>query len=90
MENQKPPLTEENEKDICCCCCRSGPLCLQASIDRSGYCPGEEIFFRIKIENHSNKSMCGVEVLLLQQLTLKIEGIQSYVALKMNFYITIA
>ena len=83
--NQKPPLTEENEKHICCCCCRSGPLCLQASVDRSGYCPGEEIIFQIKIDNHTNKSMEGVEVLLLQQLTLQIEGIYSYINYEIEF-----
>ncbi|EDV21379.1 uncharacterized protein TRIADDRAFT_59950 [Trichoplax adhaerens] len=71
---QKPHPAQESEKDICCCCCQSGPLFLHASADRSGYCPGEEILLQIKIENYTNKAMSGVEVLLIQHLTLKIEG----------------
>ncbi|XP_072137329.1 arrestin domain-containing protein 3-like [Mobula birostris] len=51
------PLSVMDEKTICCCCCASGPVVLNAKIDRKGYVPGETIQVFAEIENHSSRKV---------------------------------
>ncbi|XP_059825304.1 arrestin domain-containing protein 3-like isoform X1 [Hypanus sabinus] len=51
------PLSVMDEKTICCCCCASGPVMLNAKIDRRGYVPGETIQVFAEIENHSSRKV---------------------------------
>ncbi|RDD41414.1 Arrestin domain-containing protein 3 [Trichoplax sp. H2] len=69
IDVNKPPLSQplppkEAETSICCLCCTSGPITLKASIDRSGYCPGESISLKTECINNTNTDMEGIQVRL--------------------------
>ncbi|EDV21386.1 uncharacterized protein TRIADDRAFT_59962 [Trichoplax adhaerens] len=69
IDVNKPPLSQplppkEAETSICCLCCTSGPITLKASIDRSGYCPGESISLKTECINNTNTDMEGIQVSL--------------------------
>ncbi|XP_078070919.1 arrestin domain-containing protein 3-like isoform X2 [Mustelus asterias] len=51
------PQVATDEKTICCCCCASGPISLNAKIERKGYMPGDSILIFAEIENHSSRKM---------------------------------
>ncbi|XP_028391500.1 arrestin domain-containing protein 2-like [Dendronephthya gigantea] len=56
------------EKQIGCLCCVSGNLNMQASLDRAGYCPGEQIFLNALCENSSNREMRCMRATLVQNI----------------------
>lgn len=56
------------QKQIGCLCCVSGNLNMQASLDRSGYCPGEQIFLNASCENDSTREMSCMRAILVQNV----------------------
>ncbi|XP_070543750.1 arrestin domain-containing protein 3-like [Ptychodera flava] len=57
-----------DEMTVCCLCCASGPITMTASIDRSGYTPGEKIKVNIDVDNHSSRSIPKIEATLIQRV----------------------
>ena len=53
---------------------KQGPIVLRGKIDRRGYCPGEGIAIRVKVENHSQKSFSGTTVSLVEYRTIFTNG----------------
>ncbi|XP_067885777.1 arrestin domain-containing protein 3-like isoform X1 [Heterodontus francisci] len=51
------PQITTKEKTLCCCCCASGPISLNAKIERKGYVSGESIQIFAEIENHSSRTV---------------------------------
>ncbi|XP_067838934.1 arrestin domain-containing protein 3-like [Heptranchias perlo] len=51
------PQRDTKEKTLCCCCCASGPISLNAKIERKGYISGESIQIFAEIENHSSRTV---------------------------------
>jgi hypothetical protein len=68
------PVRSENDKHLCCLCCKSGPLSLQASIDRAGYCPGESVMVSATAENLTNREMNGIRAQLLSVTNVVARG----------------
>ena len=56
------------EKKIGCLCCAAGNVNMQASLDRSGYCPGEQIFLNALCENFSTREMRCMRATLVQNI----------------------
>ena len=46
-----------------------GPVSLSVLIDRSGYCPGENIVLNVTVENRSTKQVGAIHASLVQQIT---------------------
>ena len=65
------PLSSSNEKTLCCLCCTSGPISLDVSIDRAGYCPGESVAISTAAENHSNRRVTAVRATLMQTVVYR-------------------
>ncbi|XP_028391502.1 arrestin domain-containing protein 3-like [Dendronephthya gigantea] len=59
------------EKQIGCLCCVSGNLDMQASLDRAGYCPGEQIFLNALCENLSTREMRCMRATLIQNILFR-------------------
>ena len=74
------PMRSENEKMICCLCCESGPLRLQASIDRVGFCPGEAVVVSATAENITNRVMRGIRVSLIAVTRRTAHGASSVIS----------
>ena len=68
------PARSENDKHLCCLCCKSGPLSLQASIDRAGYCPGESVMVSASAENLTNREMQGIRAQLISVTNVVARG----------------
>ena len=49
------PERQEVQKRLCCLCCASGPITLNASIPKTGFCVGESFPLHVSIENGSNR-----------------------------------
>ena len=62
------PITIGIEKTAGFLCCTSGPVTTTLELPRTGYCIGEEIPFRVTIENHGNHKV-RVTASLLEQVT---------------------
>ena len=45
-----------------------GPVSLSVMIDRSGYCPGENIVFNVTTENRSTQQIAAIRVSLVQEI----------------------
>eukprot|EP00118_Oscarella_pearsei_P016239 m.153635 g.153635 ORF g.153635 m.153635 type:complete len:230 (+) comp38622_c1_seq14:371-1060(+) len=60
------PIEEEGERTLCCLCCKSGPLHVQAKLDRCGYCPGEAIAITTRVRNITSREMRGTRARLVQ------------------------
>ena len=56
------------QKEIGCLCCVAGNVNMQASLDRSGYCPGEQIFLHASCENNSTRELLGMRAKLVQNI----------------------
>ena len=56
------------QKQIGCLCCVAGNLNMQASLDRSGYCPGEQIFLNASCENNSTRELRSMKAVLVQNI----------------------
>ncbi|XP_051876188.1 arrestin domain-containing protein 3-like [Pristis pectinata] len=61
IDNNAPgllePLMVTDEKTICCWCCASGPVLLNAKIERKGFIAGDSIQIFAEIENHSSRKV---------------------------------
>ena len=68
------PMRSENDKHLCCLCCKSGPLSIQASIDRTGYCPGELVVVSASAENLTNREMGGMRAQLISITSVRARG----------------
>ena len=68
------PMRSDNEKHLCCLCCKSGPLNLEASIDRAGYCPGESVTISATARNMTSRSMRGMRGRLISITTVTARG----------------
>ncbi|XP_014773235.1 uncharacterized protein LOC106871347 [Octopus bimaculoides] len=51
------PQEAQDKNNKCCFCCGTGPLVLKATLDRSGYCCGENIRLKAEIQNNSDESV---------------------------------
>ena len=49
------PERVEAEKTLCCLCCASGPITLNASIPKTGFCLRESFTLHVSIENGSSR-----------------------------------
>lgn len=49
------PERLEIEKTLCCLCCASGPIVLNASVPKTGFCVGESFTLHTSVENGSNR-----------------------------------
>ena len=68
------PLRESTEKTICCLCCASGPVNIEAMIDRSGYTCGESILVTLNVENHSRRTLPRTYAQLMSRITCSCRG----------------
>ncbi len=63
------PASGTASKNVTCWCCfRGGPITAHAWMDKSGYAPGEILYFNASVENLSGKTMKGSEVRLIQEI----------------------
>lgn len=49
------PEQIEAEKTLCCLCCASGPITLNASVPKTGFCIGESFSLHASLENGSSR-----------------------------------
>ncbi|EDV25087.1 uncharacterized protein TRIADDRAFT_56649 [Trichoplax adhaerens] len=68
------PSPLQNDISFCCFCFRPGLVKLNASIDRSGYRPGESISLDIKCQNLSNRTIPCLRVRFIGCLAVAAEG----------------
>ena len=68
------PIRQSTEKTICCLCCASGPVNIEAMIDRSGYTCGENILVTLNVENHSRRTLPGTYAQLMSRITCSCRG----------------
>ena len=68
------PLRASTEKTICCLCCASGPVSIEAMIDRSGYTCGENILVTLNVENHSRRTLPGTYAQLMCRIIYSCRG----------------
>ena len=59
----------EKHKEVGCLCCTAGPLDLNASIDRSAYCPGETILINAHAQNNTTRDMQNMHAKLIRTVT---------------------
>ncbi|XP_062576489.1 arrestin domain-containing protein 3-like [Saccostrea cucullata] len=45
----------QNSKDLCCLCCKSGPIVGTLKLNRTGYVPGESIYFEASAQNNTSR-----------------------------------
>ncbi|XP_071488840.1 arrestin domain-containing protein 3-like [Diadema antillarum] len=69
IPNILSPQEGSMQKTVCCCCCESGPIVLNASVDKQGYVPGERLVFSARLNNNSNRSIHNVRAQLQQKVT---------------------
>ncbi|CAL4131692.1 unnamed protein product, partial [Meganyctiphanes norvegica] len=65
----KGPVSADASKTICCLCCTSGPISLALQINRSGFVPGEKLYFNAECSNQSNRCITSSKVEILQVAT---------------------
>ena len=68
------PVRVSREKTICCLCCASGPVNIEAMIDRSGYTCGENILVTLNVENNSRRVLPGTSARLMSRITYICRG----------------
>ena len=68
------PVRVSEEKTICCLCCASGPVNIEAMIDRSGYTCGENILVTLNVENNSRRVLPGTSARLMSRITYICRG----------------
>ena len=68
------PLRQSTEKTICCLCWASGPVNIEAMIDRSGYTCGENILVTLNVENHSRRTLPGTYAQLMNRIIYSCRG----------------
>ena len=65
------PCVKNDDRMLGWVCCPSGQLYATARIDRSAYCPGQEVRITGHVSNQSGKQVIGTEVQLLQKALYK-------------------
>ena len=71
------PVRQSREKTICCLCCASGPVNIEAMIDRSGYTCGEKILVTLNVDNNSRRTLPGTSARLMRRITyIQGEGVK--------------
>ena len=68
------PASGTISQNISCCCFRRGPVTAQAWMNKSGYAPGETLYFNASVENLSGKTMEGSTVQLFQEIVYLAQG----------------
>lgn len=51
------PSRASDKRYSCCFCCSQGPVALEAVLERSAYCAGENIKLRAEIQNGSEQDV---------------------------------
>lgn len=67
------PVRGSKSKTVCCLCCASGPLTVDARIERKGYSPGDQILVAANFENNSSRLVAPVAK-LIQVVTYHARG----------------
>ena len=65
------PAVKNEDRTLGLVCCPAGQLFAKARIDRSAYCPGEEVKITGHVSNQSSKQVTGTEVQLIQKVVFK-------------------
>ena len=65
------PAVKNEDRTLGLVCCPAGQLYAKARIDRSAYCPGEEVKITGHVSNQSSKQVTGTEVQLIQKVVFK-------------------
>lgn len=65
------PVVKNEDRTLGLVCCPAGQLYAKARIDRSAYCPGEEVKITGHVSNQSSKQVTGTEVQLIQKVVFK-------------------
>lgn len=65
------PCVKNDDRMLGWVCCPSGQLYATARIDRSAYCPGQEVRITGHVSNQSGKQVIGTEVQLVQKALYK-------------------
>ena len=66
LDQMVVPIEANDERTLCCFCCKSGPLYVEARLDRCGYCPGEAIAISTCVRNFTNREMRGTRARIVQ------------------------
>lgn len=53
----KTPVSCRDQSKRCCLCCMVGPISMEATLDRSAYCCGENIKMKCYVENGSDQNV---------------------------------
>ncbi|XP_071483476.1 arrestin domain-containing protein 3-like [Diadema antillarum] len=60
-----------SEKTVCCLCCESGPIRIEAYLDKSGYAPGESILITMNLNNQTGRDIISLKAALIQYAEYK-------------------
>ena len=67
---QAPVVAQEQSKR-CCLCCMVGPVSLEATLERSAYCCGENVKLKCEIQNGSDQNVWVIcRLIQVSKLTL--------------------
>ena len=67
------PMRVEAEKTLCCLCCASGPITLNASIPKTGFCLRESFTLHVCSENGSSRRIT-LEASIHQWMIYKVQS----------------
>lgn len=62
---------DEDQKTLGCLCCESGPITLSSHINRSCFCPGDDILVSAKLKNNTERDMDELEAKLMQVISFE-------------------
>ncbi|KAG5281528.1 hypothetical protein AALO_G00073270 [Alosa alosa] len=62
------PLTGSNAKTLCCLWCTSGPVSINAQVERKGFSPGETVKIIAEIGNASSRTVTPHAKLVMEQI----------------------
>ncbi|ELT96773.1 hypothetical protein CAPTEDRAFT_177316 [Capitella teleta] len=57
VDRYMTPVSCSDQSQRCCLCCMIGPISLDATLDRSAYCCGENIKMKCSVENGSDQNV---------------------------------
>lgn len=72
-------VSKAAEKTLCCCCCAKGPIKLAATINKLGFCNGDQIELRIVAENQTDRDLGHIKVSLVRQGVGQVRNNRKYV-----------
>ena len=67
------PQRQETQKTVCCLCCASGPVILNVSVPKTGFCIGELFPLHVSIENGSSRQVT-LSALITQRVIYTARG----------------